>query len=207
MYEEGVEQVNENLESGVLCLEFANTSEWHASAHPVESLNSYTDLVGWGRRVELLDQAEVQRLQLKASKDAEAANAILQEAIHLRDTIYRIFEKITNQQAPASEDLDSLNAMLAKALPHLRVIRTGDGFRWTWSITDEALNRLFWAVTCSTADLLTSERLARVKQCEDDRGCGFLFLDLSKNRSRRWCSMESCGNRAKVRRYRKRAQT
>jgi predicted RNA-binding Zn ribbon-like protein len=52
----------------------------------------------------------------------------------------------------------------------------------------------------SAADLLLSDMLDRVKQCEGDP-CGWLFLDTSRNRSRRWCSMEDCGNRAKARRF------
>jgi predicted RNA-binding Zn ribbon-like protein len=58
-----------------------------------------------------------------------------------------------------------------------------------------------WPVVHSAAELLTSPHLDRVRQCADDRGCGFLFFDTSRNGSRRWCSMESCGNRAKARRH------
>jgi len=61
-------------------------------------------------------------------------------------------------------------------------------------------------VARSAAELLTSDNVDRVRECEDDRGCGYLFIDQSKNRSRRWCSMESCGNRAKARRYYARLQ-
>ena len=63
------------------------------------------------------------------------------------------------------------------------------------------LERVVWPVARSAADLLTSDLLSRVRRCEDDRGCGYLFIDTSRNRSRRWCSMESCGNRAKARRH------
>jgi len=58
-------------------------------------------------------------------------------------------------------------------------------------------------VVHDAAGLLTSEKLDRVEECADDR-CGWLFLDVSRNRSRRWCAMEDCGNRAKARRHYKR---
>ena len=61
--------------------------------------------------------------------------------------------------------------------------------------------RVLWPVVWSAANLLTSRILERVGQCADDRGCGWLFMDLSRNRSRRWCDMKDCGNRDKVRRY------
>jgi predicted RNA-binding Zn ribbon-like protein len=80
------------------------------------------------------------------------------------------------------------------------------GFAWDWAGAEDALDQMLWPVVHDAAGLLTSEELDRVGQCDDDR-CGWLFLDTSRNRSRRWCSMEDCGNRAKARRYyeRKRA--
>ena len=68
----------------------------------------------------------------------------------------------------------------------------------------DSLDGLLRPVVLAAAQLLTSDWVGRVKQCEDDRGCGFLFIDTSKNRSRRWCSMDGCGNRAKVQRHRNR---
>jgi len=68
---------------------------------------------------------------------------------------------------------------------------------------------MLWPILRSGADLLASEDRERVGQCADDRGCGWLFFDASRNRSRRWCNMEDCGNRAKAKRHyaRERVQT
>ena len=60
---------------------------------------------------------------------------------------------------------------------------------------------MLWPVVQSAVDLMTSPELDRVGQCADDRGCGWLFVDTTKNRSRRWCDMRDCGNRAKARRH------
>ncbi len=77
----------------------------------------------------------------------------------------------------------------------------GGGFAWEWDAGGDVLARPLWALARSAADLLTSPRLSRVRECPGEDGCGWLFLDTSKNGSRRWCSMQGCGSRAKARRY------
>jgi glycosyltransferase involved in cell wall biosynthesis len=72
-----------------------------------------------------------------------------------------------------------------------------DGFAWEWAIGDD-LAGVLWPVAHSATGLLTSVPLGRVKGCA---GCNWLFVDESKNKSRRWCSMEDCGTYAKMRRY------
>jgi predicted RNA-binding Zn ribbon-like protein len=57
-----------------------------------------------------------------------------------------------------------------------------------------------WWVARSAAELLTSKELTSVRECAG-YDCGRLFMDGTKNRSRRWCDMASCGNRAKGRRH------
>ena len=94
-----------------------------------------------------------------------------------------------------------LNALLSQSLPHLKVVNSAEGFTWEWGGDVEDFNQIIWQVARSSAELLTSDQLSRVRVCEDDRGCGYLFIDTTRNHSRRWCSMESCGNRAKARRH------
>ena len=72
------------------------------------------------------------------------------------------------------------------------------GVAWSWEVDKDALDWPLYPIARSAATLLTSPERARVGECADDRGCGYLFLDTSRNRSRRWCSMEDCGNRAKA---------
>jgi predicted RNA-binding Zn ribbon-like protein len=59
---------------------------------------------------------------------------------------------------------------------------------------------MLWPIASSAADLLTSERLKKVRLCEA-KTCTWLFLDESRNHSRRWCDMKVCGNREKARRH------
>jgi predicted RNA-binding Zn ribbon-like protein len=188
---------------GRLSLAFANTADWHASDHPVEFLTSYSDLVAWSQHVGILTDHQAQRLLKKAAHRPEDATAVLKRAIVLREAIYRIFSAISHGRPPQAADLATFNAELSRALAQSRIVSTTEGFAWDWAGTEGALDRMLWPVLHDVAGLLTSAELDRVGQCADDR-CGWLFLDTSRNRSRRWCSMEGCGNRAKVRRHYKR---
>ena len=65
---------------------------------------------------------------------------------------------------------------------------------------------MFGPVASSAAELLTSAALEDTREC-DSEGCGWLFLDTSRSRRRRWCDMRDCGNLAKVRRFRERRRS
>ena len=194
------------LLGGRLCLDFANTANWHRSDHPVETLTSLSELIAWSQQTGILSEHQARRLLNVAARRPKDANAVLQRAIDLREVIYRILSSISGGLAPQNGDLAAFNAELSRALAQSRIVSTGEGFAWNWAGAEDALDQMLWPVVHDAAGLLTSEELDRVGQCADDR-CGWLFLDTSRNRSRRWCSMEDCGNRAKARRYyeRKRA--
>jgi len=191
------------LLGGRLSLDFANTADWHASDHPVEFLTSYSDLVAWSQHVGILTDHQTQRLLKEATRRPEDATAVLERAIALREAIYRMFTAISHGRPPQAADLATFNAELSEALAQSRIVSTAQGFTWDLAGAEDALDQMLWPVVHDAAGLLTSEDLDRVGQCADDR-CGWLFLDTSRNRSRRWCSMEDCGNRAKARRHYKR---
>jgi predicted RNA-binding Zn ribbon-like protein len=115
--------------------------------------------------------------------------------------LYRTFSQNAHQEAPSGGDLTFFISALQDAMPHLRISYSAQGFVFGWEESKDALSRMLWPVIQSALDLLTSGDLDWVGECADDRGCGYLYLDTSRNRSRRWCSMESCGNRAKAMRY------
>lgn len=197
----GNEATTLNLKSGRLCLEFANTAEWHASDQPEESLHSYNDLVAWAQRVGLLTRAEAQPLIDEATRHPDQAATTLEQAITLREAVYRIFSAVAAGRPAQTTDLAIMNKMLIATPGRLEIVSTADGFAWQWAGPEDALDRLLWPIARSAADLLTSAELSRVGECADDRGCGWLFLDTSRNHSRRWCDIKDCGNRAKARRH------
>ena len=191
---------NMKLLAGSLCLDFANTANWHKSEQPVELLNSYTDLIDWSRHANVLNEREAETLLREAADQPIDAESVLSQAVELREAIYRIFATISENARPAVEDLELLNGALGPALAHARIVEGQDGFTWDWADNQTALDRMLWPVARSAAELLASAQLGRARQCADEK-CGWLFLDMSRNRSRRWCSMEDCGNRNKARSY------
>ena len=190
-----------DFDAGELCLDFANTAEWHASDEPDEKLEGYGDLLRWGEAAGILPPRQAERLKKAAAQQPGAAEVARHDAIRLREAIYRIFTSVAHEETVAPADLALLNDRLRQALPHLRVTPSPPAFGWAWTESGDDLLQIVWPVARSAANLLTGEALDRVGQCADDRGCGYLFIDTSRNRSRRWCSMESCGNRAKVHRH------
>lgn len=199
--------IDEFSEAGALCLDFANTAEWHRSNQPTETLYSYADLLGWAQSQRILSVEQKTHLENSAIQRPLDAKAALEQALSLREVIYQIMVASIKQLNSSPADLAALNLVLADALLHIQLIEEEKSYSWIWDTLVDSLTAPLRPVVLSAANLLTSDRLANVKQCEDDRGCGYLFIDTSKNRSRRWCSMESCGNRAKVRRHRQREQT
>lgn len=190
-----------NFGSGVLCLDFANTLDWHASDSPVEHLHDASNLVSWGQAAGVFSASTADKLRTGTGQEERGAVAAYDRAIALREAVYRIFAGQAASAEADPDDLELLNQALSDAMVHLRLVPAGDKFDYAWDGASQDLDQVYRAVAHSAAELLTSDRLDRVSQCADDRGCGYLFLDTSRNRSRRWCSMESCGNRAKAKRH------
>jgi predicted RNA-binding Zn ribbon-like protein len=187
------------LVGGRLCLDFTNTVGTHGPDNPYEYLNGDADLVGWSVHARAISVAEAQTLLDRAGAEPATAANVVRRAIALREAIYRIFSAQVAARGIPSTDLDLLNAELARAMAHARVETIPGGLAWSWGKTGD-LDRVLWPVARSAAELLTAPELERVGECAGEQ-CEWLYLDVSKNRSRRWCDMRNCGNRAKVRRH------
>jgi predicted RNA-binding Zn ribbon-like protein len=188
-------------DAGDISLDFANTNDWHASEHPIENLHDYHELISWAKKTGMVSSDLAGRLSKMASEKPEYAIQAYNRAVQTREAIYRIFVNRYAGKPIATDDLVTFNSVVCEAMAHRQLVPQGNEFRWDWASEKDSINLVLWKVTLSAAELLTSDKASRVSQCEDDRGCGFLFIDMSKNHSRRWCSMESCGNRAKARRH------
>jgi predicted RNA-binding Zn ribbon-like protein len=188
------------LSGGILCLDFVNTVHCYGYKDPGEYLNTYHDLVAWSRHVGTITDNEAKKLSRRAASNPAEAKSVYQRAIKLREVIYRIFTIGIEGQFPTREDLAVFNDYLAKAMMQSRIVKTQVGFFWNMAGNKEKLDCILCPVIRSAADLLVSDELGRVKKCADPV-CGWLFLDISRNRSRRWCDMRDCGNRAKASRF------
>jgi predicted RNA-binding Zn ribbon-like protein len=187
------------LSGGALCLDFANT--WGDRGRPeTEKLGAYPDLLAFALQAELLTNGEAVRLAGRAEQEPLAAAAALALGRGAREDLYRIFSALAAARPPSAADLEQLNAALPQALSRLRLEPRGSEFVWTWAAAEESLAAPLWPILRSAAELLTAEERQRVRECAGS-GCTWLFLDRSRNRARRWCSMETCGNRAKAKRH------
>jgi predicted RNA-binding Zn ribbon-like protein len=195
-----------DFESGNLSLDFANTNEWHASEHPVEHLTDYSDLVNWGLEADLLTTEAAEQLRQMAIDHPEAAAHAYDSAIQLREAIYQVFSHHFAGTPVPKAALALLNDFASHAMAHMQIIRHESTYQWSFPSTLQGVDLILWPIARQASQLLTSDTATRVRECEDDRGCGYLFIDQTKNHSRRWCSMESCGNRAKAKRHYSRLQ-
>ncbi len=199
---EDEERIDHGAGGGTLCLDFANTVDWHASDNPEETLTGYKDLVEWSTRRGLLNKEDAASLRGKGEQNKELGRSVMGEATVLREAIYRIFSATAHGRIPPERELQLLNQYLAKGLSRTRITVDGNRFRWDWAKEDRPLDMMLWPVAKSAADLLTSEDIGRVKECaNEEEGCGWVFLDTSRSQNRVWCSMKSCGNRMKFRRF------
>jgi predicted RNA-binding Zn ribbon-like protein len=187
----GTNEPTFDLDAGLSCLDFANH---------LNSASAYTDLVAFAAQSDLITRADADWLHAAAERDDAGAQAVLRRALQLRDAMYAIFSAAAAGDAQSADDVEALNAELATSLAHTRVVpHEPEGYTWGWSGRD--LDAPLWRISRQAADLLTSPAdLRRVRECGGD-GCHWLFMDTSKNRSRQWCSMQSCGNRQKARRH------
>jgi len=187
------------LIGGAVCLDIANTTGLRLEPDGEEALRDYEDLVVWAAHAGALDAKEGRSLLRAAEAEPKKAAAAHRGAIALREAIYRIFSAVAARRAPEQGDVDLLNEAVAEAYRHLRLVPTTIGFAWEWRGVEAAFELPLWRVARSAADLLVSPELDRVRECAGEK-CDWLFLDASKNQSRRWCDMAACGNRAKAQR-------
>ena len=185
---------------GRTCLELVNTGSQRRGGAFKESLNSYDDLLDWAVEAEQLSESEAAHLRRKAAADPAGAEAVLERARQLREAIYRVFSSRASGEELPPADLELISREYGRAAVNRRLTPSNVGIcSFDWH-TFDALDRPLWPVAVSATNLAASEDAIRVKECGNDN-CNWLFLDTSKNRSRRWCDMRECGNREKARRH------
>jgi len=184
------------LVGGALCLDFTNSVDWDSDGTErpshTDALRAPGDLAAWGERLGVA-AAEVP-LTLTGRE--------LSSALALRAATHRVFSAIALGEAPDLDGDESVRREYERAVSAAELVHTGDGWRFDWAADDA--RRIRFAVVVSAVDLLRDRsRLATVRMCPGNN-CGWLFVDATGRR--RWCSMEVCGSRAKMRRLYARQQ-
>lgn len=188
-------------------LDFVNTLDNRfAATGPSELLPGYADLLAFMDQAAVLNTRQISALR-KKSHTAQASK-VLARAHELREALSSTFYRIAAKGRPPLEALKRIEEFALEAQSHRQLmwIRAGarneDQFRaeWEWEHSEQNTELPLWAITESAVDLLTSEAMTHVHECQSS-ACRWLFLDTSKNHSRRWCDMTICGNRMKARRF------
>jgi predicted RNA-binding Zn ribbon-like protein len=197
---------------GHLALDFANTIDDPLGPKRYDHAGTYSELVGWSARIGILRPGEADELLADGREHPRARSAALRKAHVLRRVLNETFadiamtnsgqadvERRTIPTSCAAHWAD-LRPFVTDALDHADLAPIGPPaprYELTWPLTAR-LDAMLWPIAVAAADLLTAPQLDRLKQCA---GCPWLFLDQSKNFSRRWCAMNDCGTHEKIRRY------
>jgi predicted RNA-binding Zn ribbon-like protein len=192
------ESESHRLVAGELCLDFVNTVNGHTRLPRHEYLHDYRDLVLWGRHADALTPGEASLLLRESARRPAEVEAVYHQGLDLRETLFRIFTALSCGGQADGRDLDRLNADWLEAQSHTCLVHSVAGFSLGWN-DEPCLERLLRAVVGSAIQLLISPMIHQVRSCAGER-CDWLFVDASRNHLRRWCSMDECGNRAKMQR-------
>lgn len=182
-----------------LCLDYANTRWWRGSESATESLTDPGALVRWLEEAAVVDAGTGARLRALRAADPAAAQRLFDDALQLRELLYRLFAARAGG-APAAADAQALSGWLERAPPRRQAVLAGGRTGWRVPMVSPVASEVLAPVLWSAADLALAVQRLRLRQCANDR-CRWLFVDDSKGGSRRWCSMSTCGNRAKVQRH------
>jgi predicted RNA-binding Zn ribbon-like protein len=187
------------LLGGALSLDFANTVEPRDEPDPLDLFRDRDDVLRWGIRTGLLPKGTLRSRR----SGALAAASELARARSLREAVYAVLVAVARGREPSAEAMELLETGYAQAIGRSElVLRDGD---YVWQTTAAGVDAVLDCVAHDAVELLRSPARARIKQCgRADGGCGWLFLDTTKSGTRRWCSMQICGSRAKAARQRSR---
>ena len=167
------------LIGGHLALDLVNTVAWRLD--PGRTVDRFAEL------------PNVQRWLLAAgvSSDETVTTRLRDDLVSARDVAYDVLARLAVGGQPTGAAIDALHGLIAGIVRSASV--ETDPFGWRAGDPADAVRLAVWR-------LFEDEDLGRLRQC-GDQGCGWLFLDRSKNGSRRWCSSADCGNRARARRH------
>jgi len=189
---------------GDLSLDFVNTVHDRHEEPLRDLLQNYLDLVTWVYFADAISDSQKERLLQTGKENQEKANQIYKEALQLREAFYDFVVNMINHKEVSPANMQLIKQWIYKTFSNIELIQSDDRFTLDWNAENIGLESILWPIVRSFTDLVTTVDRNRIKQCGN---CGYLFVDNSKNKSRRWCSMEICGNRVKARRFAKKTRS
>ena len=185
-----------SLVGGHPAIDFANTVGWRTGDGTLDRLEDYDALVEWCTHAGVIGSAEAASLRTGADRSPQEAGRVLREATTLRESVYQVLVALARSRSIPRDALDTVHQGWSDAVRRGTLERSKGRVTLTWPI-DLRLPR--WRLAQLAIELLATD-LEALKEC-DGGGCGWLFLDRSRNRTRRWCSSADCGNRERVRAF------
>jgi predicted RNA-binding Zn ribbon-like protein len=184
-------------------VEFTKTRGWEARDRTDDEFVSYDGLMAWCERRKLISARQGREYRKRASERPAEARAAVTEAQSLRTLIYEVLSALGHQKLPSEGQLRQVSEWVRRSATARRLARSAEGIRWEWHFDRYRLDHPLAPIAWSLGDLLAAPERVRVRVCDAD-DCGWLFVDGSRGRSRRWCDTADCGNLARVRRFRSR---
>jgi predicted RNA-binding Zn ribbon-like protein len=194
------------FDGGCLCFDFINTVGSRFEETLREYLAEYRDVLVFAQRQEILPEQTLAQLSQYAQEHKKEAEEVRREIVAIRENMYQLFSAIANEEPVSQQVLETFNRDLSKGFSHLEFQLEKGNLQLEWRKDETDLYLPLRLALKSGYDILTKYEVKRMKECS---GCGWLFLDQSKNNTRRWCDMQMCGSIDKSRRYyqRKKQQT
>lgn len=180
-------------------MDFHNTIAWPRGRKSNERLRDMVDFIRWAAAAAVITEREARRLRSVATRNYSRASAIVVDARRVRDVFHQLLMSIAHETTPDAQALEELNRRQIKAIGAFEMKWHDGRIRWV-PRDDPRMTTILDRVVWRAGELLGSSEVKRIRRCANP-DCGWLFLDRSKNGTRRWCSMRECGDRAKSKRY------
>jgi len=177
------------------CLDFVNT-EANKSGEVKDLLLKYEDLITWLASAKLFRGSNLTRA-LEEWRGKPAAERVFKQALTLRNCLDRMATEIVHARSVPRAVVQTVNDLIGRPSGTTRLLKTAHGFERRFEPDLKESTQLLVPIAESVASLLCRGDLSRVKECASS-DCGAFFYDTSKNRKRRWCSGNVCGNRVRV---------
>jgi predicted RNA-binding Zn ribbon-like protein len=191
------------LHAGHPALELVNTLDMRFSAQTVDLIPTYKDLLRLTTQLQLLTAEQARKLARTVGE--EEARRVLASTAELREALAKVLYGRIDGTRSAAGQLQILEQQFHAAAQHRRLLAGESQLEWSWSGVEREAEIPLWMLAQAASDLLISSDAELIKDCGDPT-CRWLFLDVSKNHTRRWCDMKTCGNRMKARKHHARAQ-
>lgn len=178
------------FDGGILCLDFVNTIDNRKKVGTCDYLSTFKDLLLWYARTGALSPKIIHTLERLAKDYPQKAAVVFEKSLVLRELLHRLFTVMIAGKSPAPADLMQFNTYIGEAYANIELTAAGK-----LQFNAPALEQVYWWLVKSAVELYTAGKPAQIKECP---ACGWLFLDKSRNGSRKWCSMSTCGDVDKV---------